>query len=410
LKFNPRGQIKEPQLVPGAQFEKGMWIVLLIFLTILSCLRSASITDNIKEKISSSDEDLTDSMMKNLLKEEELLLSDEKKDILSILFDQNVLKHTETDFLIRLYDAEMHGLQILRGRKREIENVLMEKIRQIQDLEEILNFLSYAYTNRCENSLLLIIESVSEPKFDIIMKNLKYLDFSFYEHLKSCKSNLKKDPDSDSEYDIVESPVWKEEDRPFISFKVFKNLTKDYRLPAYIRYVTNMPFNNDQVNSQFIKDNVLNRFELRIIFDLYELEIMDIFHSHDSEAVIESYLKTKIFNESNENMADITGQLFVEELDQSLKLVIDRKFSYKSAISILNQFPFQDLYWLFNYAEANNFMEGFYQKVLSLAKPSVVRLYLSKAARISSPAIKPISDKIYDSYEDIEIIDVISNK
>jgi transcriptional regulator CtsR len=388
-----------------------MRIVLVTFLTILSCLRSASITDNITEVISSSNEDLTQSMMKNVLEEEELLLSDEKKDILSILFDENVLKHTETDFLIRLYDAEMQGKQILRGRKREIGNVLREKIRQIQDLEEILNFLSYAYTNRCENALLLIIESADESKFDIIMKNLKYLDFSFYEHLKSCKSNMKKGPDSDSDYYFVESPVWKEEERPFIPFEVFKNLTKEYRLPAYIRYITNMPFSNDQVNSQFIRDNVLNRFELSIIFDLYELEMMDTFHSHDTKAVIESYLKTKIFNSSNENMADIAAQLFAEELDQSLKLVIDQKFCYKSAI--LNQFRFQDLYWLFNYAEANCFMEGFYHKVLSLAKPAVVRRYLSKAARKSSPAIKPISDKLYDSDEDedVEVIEVkVMNK
>ena len=189
---------------------------------------------------------------------------------------------------------------------------------------------------------------------------------------------------------------WKKEDRPNISLEVFKSLSVEYRLPAYIRYITNIPVSNDQVVSRFIKENVLNHLDLTKIFVLYEIEMMDVLHSHDTEAVIESHLKTKIFSESNENMADLAFKLFDEGYDKALKLVIDRKFSYN------NIYFFKDLFWLLNYAKENYFPEEFNQKVLSFDKSSVVRKYVDKSRNqiiASEPNLNEIEFIEYDTEE-----------
>ena len=351
---------------------------LVLILTFLSYIQCALI-DRSRSEIPSLKEDLTTVLKENILKEKELPSSDNKKNIISNIFDQNVLKHVDRDLLIRLFDTEMQGKEILPGRKREIEKVLREKIEKIEDFEEILSLLSSVYINQYKHALNLIIESLADDKFKTVMNYIKYLDFDFYEHLKSCKSKLKKssNSDSDSEYEIVDYSDWKKEDRPNISLEVFKSLSVEYRLPAYIRYITNIPVSNDQVVSRFIKDKVLSNLDLAKIFVLYEIEMMDVLHSHDTEAVIESHLKTKIFSESNENMADLAFKLFDEGYDKALKLVIDRKFSYKLPITI--PVWFQDLFWLLNYSKENNFTDEFREKVLSLARPSVVRKYVAKS-------------------------------
>lgn len=377
-----------------------MKVALVLFLTFLCGWNCALLNEKGTEISSSSKNDLTKAIMENMLKEEELLLSDGKKDILSVIFDENVLKHSGTEFLIRLFDTEMRGIEILPGRKREIETALREKIRQVKGFEEILSLLSYAYTNQFKHALFLIVDTVNEQTFNNLMNYLKYLDFTFYEHLKAVKSNLEKDTESDSddEYDKIDDSIWKEEDRPIISIEVFKELTNEYRLPAYIRYITNLPVSNDQVNSKFIKENVLSQFDLGIICVLYELEMMDNLHTHDTEAVIESHLKKSIFYDSNENMANLAWQLHNEGYDKALKLLLDQKFSYKSPIS--NAWWFQDLSWLFNYGKEHYFADGFYQKVLSLAKPSAVRRYVSKVGNnITEPS------KILDIINDINNLD-----
>ena len=240
-------------------------------------------------------------------------------------------------------------------------------------------------------------DNVADDELNNYLNYMKYVDFNSYEHFKSCESKLDKylDSDSESEYDIIDS-VWKEEDRPDISIEVFKSLSVENRLPAYIRYITNIPVSNNQVVSRFIKENVLNHLDLTKIFVLYEIEMMDVLHSHDTEAVIESHLKTKIFSESNENMADLAFKLFDEGYDKALKLVIDRKFSYN------NIYFFKDLFWLLNYAKENYFPEEFNQKVLSFDKSSVVRKYVDKSRNqiiASEPNLNEIEFIEYDTEE-----------
>ena len=374
--------------------------VTVLVLTFLSCFSCAPI-DEIISELPSLNEDLTTAVKENILKEEELPSSDSKRNIFSIIFGENVLIHADTDFLIRLFNTEMQGKEILPGRKKEIETVLSEKIEKIEDFEAILSVLSYVYINQYKHALNLIIESLADDKFKTVMNYIKYLDFDFYEHLKSCKSKLKKssNSDSDSEYEIVDYSDWKKEDRPNISLEVFKSLSVEYRLPAYIRYITNIPVSNDQVVSRFIKDKVLSNLDLAKIFVLYEIEMMDILHSHDIEAVIESHLKTKMFSESNENMADLAFKLFNEGHEKALKLVIDQKFSYSWQIS--NIFQFKDLFWLLNYSKDKKFPEVFHQKVLSLASPSVVRKYVVKSKNQKIVA-KKLIEYVDEDFEELE--------
>ena len=371
---------------------KSIYILFLVFL----CGRKCASSSGKGEKLFSSIEDLNFSLNGNLIRAGEASV---KRDILSIMFSENVLKHMETDFLVRLYDSEMKGHVILPGRKREIESVLSEKS---------LDLLYYAYENRYEHSLSLIIGTISSQNFKKIISYIKYLDFKFYDHLEVCRFKMENGIDdgleSDEEFKIIEESLWCEEDRPFISLEIFKSLSNEFRLPAFIRYTVNMPISDEQVYSRFIKKFVLNRLELGEIFALYEMEMMDIFHMHDKEAVIETHLKNVILFQGNESMAIWTRELFNQGHDKALKLIIDRKFSYESPFS--NAWWFQDLFWLFNYAKDNGFPKDFYSKVLSLAEPSAVRRYVSKAGS-TIPDTKPNLQEFQANDEDNEDIQTI---
>ena len=380
-----------------------MKAILILLLTLFSSIYCASIP-RVKTEISGSFEDserLRTHIVENLLQEEDKLLSsDSERDILSIIFRENVLVHAETDFLIRLYDVEMRCNEILPGRKRDILNALINKI-QTSDFDSITKALFYAYTNNFEYAMTMIIKTISD-NFESILKYIvdsENFSEDFIEYVQCFKAKLSLDTDYVliNYADLIEAP------RPFISMYDFKHIKAENRLPAAIRHITDISVSDDQVTSSFIKKNVIDRFDLETILILHEIEMMDNLHIHDTEGVIENHLNCKIYFERNDNMAKLALQMYVQGYFAALKLIIDKKFSFKSPFS--SPLWFQDLIWLFNYAAENNFPEEFYPKVLSLAKPSAVRRYVSKSGiqQVSNISAIEINDINFND-EDLENI------
>lgn len=337
----------------------------------------------------------------NLAQEYDLTTSDRERDILSVIFRENVLVLSDTDFLIRLYETEMRGNQVLPGRKREIESALRRKMRT-DNLQEITTALVYAHTNGFEHAFNLIIETISYRLNGVLdyIKELDQFSEDFIRDLNIYGAKFIKN----SEYVLVTDSDLTVMTRPHISIEDFMDLNADARLPAVIRFVTEINVSDDEVTSFFIKNYVLNRFDLSTILILYQIEMMDAYHTHDTEGVIEKHLKHKVFVESNENMAKLALQMFVEGYDSALKLIIDEKFSFMSPFA--SPLWFKDLLWLFNFASENYFPEEFYAKVISLAKPCVVRRYVSRLGieHIASLSKMKIMGDINFEDEDIKVV------
>lgn len=391
-----------------------MKFALFLLLTFVSSLHGAEIaeertTDLWKESPVSA------AIKHNLLQEYDLLTSDGERDILSVLFRENVLVLSDTDFLIRLYETEMRGKTILPGRKREIENALRKKIER-DHLEAIAIDLAYAHSNGFEHAFILIIETISD-RFGIFLDYISGLD-GFSENciqdLKIYRARFTKpeededtdrfSEDSDADYVFVTDSDLAVTKRPRILVSDFMDLSSNSRLPAVIRYITEIDFRDKEVTSSFIRNNVIDRFDLSTVLTLYQVEMMDNYHTHDTEGVIEKHLKHKSFVEGNEIMARLALQMFVEGHDTALKLIIDEKFSYMSPFT--HPLWFKDLLWLFTFASENHFPEYFFTKVLSIAKPSVVRRYVSRIGieNISAvPTFEEISDVDFED-EDIKVV------
>lgn len=272
--------------------------------------------------------------------------------------------HSET--LVRFYEGALEG-------KEQLRQALMSHV-QLKSNEAVISVLSYCYLNQYRQAFLAVVEAAHcrLPEIITLIEDLGSYTEEFVSDVKSFCSKL----GDDSDYVFVEPSDWTFTSRPFLSIDDFMNLEPHRRLPAAVRQILEIPVMDCQVTSSFITNNVLNRFDLRTILVLYEIEMMDILHLHDTKGVIESYLKRAILFENNIEMAKLAHQMYINFCFHALKIIVDEKFSYESPLK--NPFWFQDLYSLFKFA-TDNFIPGDFQnKVMQLAKPSAIRHYVAK--------------------------------
>ena len=286
-----------------------------------------------------------------------------EQDILSRLFDERVLELTETDFLIRLSETEMRGFSILSDRKEDILRALTTQIRG-KTLEEVIDALVYAFNRKYLLAFEFMIKMI--PSLDEIIEASKLRDgisSEFIEELEFHQSLDEYVQVSNEELEIDPSE--------------FEHLPPQDRLPAVIKKLVGAPTDDDSnVDSKFLTDFFIGKFNLRTNFIIYEIEMMDKHHVHDRKGVIESYLKGKMFMETNGNMAQMALEMFSIGCFSSLKFIIDKKFSFESPFS--KPLWFQDLSFLMDYASSNQFPKDFFSKVIDLANPSVMRRYADK--------------------------------
>lgn len=272
-----------------------------------------------------------------------------------------------SETLIRLYEGATEG-------REQLKEVLMEQIKSKSN-DEIVEALYYSYINGYPQAYLAIIESIQVRLKDVVevFESVDIYPKEFLEDLKRFCTEF----GTDEDYIFIENFDIDATRRPFLDINEFMHLEAHLRLPAAIRKILELPVADNDVTSNFIANNVLaNRFDLWTILVLYEIEMMDVLHLHDTKGVIERYLKRVILFEKNEEMAKLAHQMYINSYFHALKMIIDEKFSYESPLK--NPFWFQDLYFLFQYAKDNYFSASFNLKVIELSKPCAIRYYVSK--------------------------------
>lgn len=288
-------------------------------------------------------------------------------DIKSNNNDSNDKINTESEVLIRFYERALEG-------KAQLKDVLMVHMKSNSD-EKIISALYYTYRERYMQAYLAIIESIKsrlQLVIDVIEESDSYPE-EFIEDLKRFCTEF----DSDDDYVFITHSDANTMRRPFLEVSEFMHLDPHLRFPAAVRKILDIPVADSQIDSSFIRNNILaNNFDLWTILVLHEIEMMDGFHLHDSKGVIESHLKWVISFETNEEMAKIAHQMYINSYFEAVKFIIDKKFSYDSPLK--DPFWFQDLYSLFKYAHENHFPADFQLKVMKLARSCAMRHYVSK--------------------------------
>lgn len=165
--------------------------------------------------------------------------------------------------------------------------------------------------------------------------------------------------------------------RPVINKSDFEGILPYKRFPAAIRQISNIGEVRDwQVNSDFIRNYVIDNYDITTLFALYDLEMMNRLHTNDTERVLENHLKQFISRESNRDMARMVHSMYVNEFWNAFKLIIDEKFSFDS---VLNEpIHFKDLRYLMMYAAKHFYPDDFMNKVLEVADPEAARRYDKK--------------------------------
>ena len=278
------------------------------------------------------------------------------------MFSESVLEKMETDFLIRLSEAELRGFTILPERREEIKRALTTKIRK-KSIEEAVAALIYAFEGKYTTAFEFIVNMF--PSIGMLIEVSKRLGASeaFIEELEFQKT-LKTDyiNVSNAEFDI--------------DLREFEHLAPEQRFPAVIEKLVGVSAKDSIIDSKFLKDYFIGKFDLRTTLIVYEIEMMDRLHQHDSKGLIERSLKWQCFVNSNEVMAQMAIEMYAKGCFSALKFIIDNKFSYCSPFS--NPIWFQDLSYLFKYANAMHVSKDFYDKVLALASPTAIRKYTEK--------------------------------
>ena len=67
------------------------------------------------------------------------------------------------------------------------------------------------------------------------------------------------------------------------------------------------------IDSKFLKDYFISKFDLRTTLIVYEIEMMDRLHQHDSKGLIERNLKWQCFVNSNEVMAQMAIEMYTRK-------------------------------------------------------------------------------------------------
>lgn len=162
--------------------------------------------------------------------------------------------------------------------------------------------------------------------------------------------------------------------RPVINKSDFDGILAYQRFPAAIRQVSNIGEVRDgDVNSDFIRNHVIDHYDITTIFALYDLEMMNKLHTNDKERVLENYLKQFTGRESNRDMARMAHSMYVNEFWNAFKLIIDEKFSFDSVLH--EPIYFKDLRYLMMYAAKHFYPDDFMRKVFEVADPEAVRRY-----------------------------------
>ena len=298
-----------------------------------------------------------------------ILVSEADTEIKNI----DVCDKFDTEVLIRFYEGALEG-------KDQLKEVLMTHIKTKSD-EEIIDALFHTYLNLYTQSYLAIIESIQSRLQQVvgILEGSDDFPVEFIQDLKQFCTQFGNDDD----YVFINHFDANISRRPFLDISEFIHLDPHLRLPAAVRKVLDIPVADHQVTSKFIKNNVLsNNFDLWTILVIYEIEMMDGLHLHDTKGVIENYLKRVLLFETNNEMAKLAHQMHINSYFNALKIIIDEKFSYESPLK--NPFWFQDLFSLFKYASENYFPGAFQLKVMQLAKPCAIRHYVSKMGLTSA--------------------------
>lgn len=239
-----------------------------------------------------------------------------------------------SETLIRLYEGATEG-------REHLKEVLMEQIKSKSN-DEIVEALYYSYINGYQQAYLAIIESIQNRLKDAVetFEGDDIYPKEFLEDLKRFCTEF----GTDEDYIFIENFDINATKRPFLDINEFMHLEAHLRLPAAVRKITELSVADNEITSKFITNNVLaNHFDLWTILVLYEIEMMDVLHLHDTKGVIERYLKRVILFEKNEEMAKLAHQMYINSYFHALKIIIDEKFSYESPLK--NPFWFQDLYF-----------------------------------------------------------------
>lgn len=334
--------------------------------------------------------------------------------ILSVMFNENSLKYFETDFLVRLYEAEMRKTDsVLPGRKREIKNALISKIQESSDAETA-HALFYAFSEK----FFLVFDLMIRTFSDRIPEIIDLLEFSQKPHLKElaqvlqmAKARLNGDDSfessegsDDSSFEMIKHSSAVEEIYKTVKLVSAVNFTPQKRLPAVLRIHLNDPnLQDSEVDSKFLKRNIFSgtgAVDLNLALALYEVEMMDILHAHDRRGVIEKQLKKLLRRKSNEPMIRLALEMYENGFWNALKLIIDVKFSRQPWLK--NPIFLYDLAALFKRAEELEFPQGFYEKILELASPDAVRRYMT---RTGSSEPESVAD-----YEEVDDVDGVSEE
>lgn len=330
--------------------------------------------------------------------------------IISFMFNENTLRHTETDFLVRLCEAEIRKPgSVLPGRNREIKNALIRKIEGLSDAE-VAEALLYAFSNDFFSVLNVLLRSVSNRLPGIIdslncSENLKCEEF--LEVLQMVRTRLNgdcavgssesSDGSSDDGFELINQSDMVVEIYETVKSILSENLPANRLLPAVLRiYLNNPDLQDSQVKSKFLKHNILNgTCDIRVALALYEVEMRDYLHTHDRRGIIERRLKESINKAPKDSMVLLALEMYENQFWNALKLIIDVKFSGKPWLK--NPILFFDIAHLFKRAEELGYQvpEGFYGKVLELASPEAARRYIkSMDAAIEPEFIETIPDYV----------------
>lgn len=172
------------------------------------------------------------------------------------------------------------------------------------------------------------------------------------------------------EYVIIDpTQVRRFSSRPVLAKTDFDFLDEKLRFPTAIRHIWNYdpaPANH-VINSKFIRNQIINGYDLNTLMTLYELEMMNPTHSYDKDRALENYLVQAVRTENNEDMANLAIEMWAMENWAALKLIIDVKFSHESPFDA--PILFKDLKYLMYQALRKHVPSDFCEKVLELASP-----------------------------------------
>ena len=312
--------------------------------------------------------------------------SPKQRDIIGLLFDESVLVQMDNEFIIRLSEAELRGHEILSGRREDVKGALRTQITNMEP-EGVINSLAYAYKEEYMNAFEFIINLLpSLNEVLAVAERVKAPD-GLIEELEKCKR-------------LADEYIHVSRDESSIEPTEFDHLDFKERLPAALRKLLGDAAGAD-IDSKFLKANLIGKFDLETTFIIYEIEMMDKFHHHDRAGAIESYLKYRMYKSSNESMAEMAFEMFKKDCWSSLKLIVDTKFGYSFPFN--HPIWFQNLNYLFTFARSHAFPSEFYAKVVEVANSAAVRNHSEKFGPVVIPSDK-FDSETGAKEEDYEII------